>query len=212
MLEHQTQICFIQAILNQLGVVAICETDWPGGISAAMLAGASRYRETSVLLDDTTTLANGKKLMWHCGNCVACKRSGCLMKMGQSWILPMPGAGYINTKLMEPGDWVTMARLTRNSNGTPFMLTYEAPVVEGPDTRGGYFWVQPEDPFMLQFRLRRYRGTHHWGVIRGQLSHIIDQTCDQLGINCYSLNTEGEKAIERRLACVEACEAMSGTS
>ena len=197
----KTMMCFDLGQLNDWDLPTACETDIYGTISMVMLAAASLGENKPFFLDNTITLENGDICFWHCGPiCRSCWREGCEAKLREGWILQEPGAGYIHVPCLEIGDTVTLCRVSTDMNGALVTVTHEAKVVDGPDTRGTYFYIRVKDWPAYERELMNAPVVHHWALVRGSYMHSIHQAAGLLGMRCTVLN-DGLDEINARIEC-----------
>jgi L-fucose isomerase-like protein len=200
----KTMACFPLGTINDLGIPCSCETDRFGLVGLGMLGAASLGQTTPVFADNTIVRQNGDYLGWHCGPFAKSTcRNGCQPCLGVGWILPDPGAGYLDSACMELGDTITLARVSTNSRGGLTMITHEAEVVEGPRTRGTYFYYRVEDPAAYERELMDNPVVHHWGFISGAYVHVIAEASRWLSMPVTVLNN-GDKIVDSRIECRQA--------
>lgn len=201
--------CVALGFMNGIGIPTACETDRYGALSLALLLGAALGEAYPLFADNTITRENGDILVWHCGpfgvhNC----RHGCEMALRKGWILPDPGAGYLDSKCLELGDTVTLCRMTTNSSGEMMVYTHEAVVVDGPPTRGTHFYIRVEDWPAYERELMAANVVHHWAVVKGAYMHIGAEAARNLGLPCVVMNS-GTGEVEQRLTCRAARELVT---
>lgn len=197
-------VCFGLGQMNEWGVPTACETDINGLLSMAMLNGAALGENKAFFADNTITLEDGRILIWHCGPfCRSTWREGGEPKLRTGWILPDPGAGYIHTACLALGDTVTLCRLSTNMWGEMRVYTHEAKVVDGPDTRGTYLYIDTGDWPKYEQELMNAGVVHHWAVIKGEYMHAVAEAARWLGVPPVIL-AGGEDEVNARIRCIAA--------
>ena len=200
----KTMACFVLGKINDMGIPCSCETDRLGLIGLGMLGAASLGQATPVFADNTIVRENGDYLGWHCGPfSMSTCRKGCQPCLGVGWILPDPGAGYLDSDCMEIDATVTLARVTTDTRGSLVMVTHEAKVVEGPATRGTRFYYRVEDPAEYERELMDNPVLHHWGFISGEYMHVMAEAARWLYMPTTVLN-KGDEIVKARLQCRDA--------
>ncbi len=204
----KTMACFVLGNINDLGIPCSCETDRLGLIGLSMLGAASFGKTTPVFADNTIVRENGDYLGWHCGPFGASTcRKGCQPCLDVGWILPDPGAGYLDADCMEIGSAVTLARVTTSSRGNLAMITHEAEVVEGPYTRGTKFYYRVKDPAEYEQELMDNPVLHHWAFAAGEYVHVMSEAGRWLYMPVTALN-KGDDVIKARIQCRDSRTAV----
>lgn len=164
-------VCGINGLAFELGIMAACETDWPGNIGCALLQGlAIGNKEVVCCFADLTRLEHdtGKIMWWHCGpfppgkvcgGCQAC----------EGWIFPLPEgcAGLLGGKWGEIGDKVTMAQVRPDGNGVLTLVATNGAIVGGTETIGTHFWTRMSDVRKFEAWSMKNPVDHHNSVVLG---------------------------------------------
>ena len=195
----QTMACYPLGLINDMGIPTSCETDRFGTVSLGILGAASIGLHTPVFADFTIVREGGDVLAWHCGPFAPSTcRSGCQPCLREGWILPQRGAGYLHSSNMELGDTVTMARLSTGMGGDMILMTNEAEVVDGPETRGTHFYYKVKDWAKYEAELMANPVVHHWAIVKGAHMDSVYEAAKWLYLPRVVLN-DSEEAVKARL-------------
>ncbi len=167
--------CAANAILNEMGIPIVCETDIHGAITALMVEAADLGRHRGMFADWTVRHPDNEngELLQHCGpwpcSCAAVKP-----KLTYPLAFDHPGALTAEAK---HGD-LTLARFD-GDNGEYSLLLGNARGIDGPAGMGTYLGRgrQPQAPRGQDCRgslhppLRRYSRQRGAGALRGVQVH-----------------------------------------
>lgn len=179
-------VCPLNGILYENGIMAACETDWPGNLASAFLHGLGLGDDRDLnCFADLTRWDRGRPLKWHCGpfpkGGLRCDGKGCL-KPG--WIFPdFKAGGLLDGQWAQLGDVVTMAQIRPNPNHQLQLIGTKAEVCEGPTTIGTHFYVDYGDPEESWIYVNENSVDHHHSVRVGDYLDSMEEASTWIGLD-----------------------------
>ena len=170
--------CAANAILNEMGIPVVCETDIHGAISALMVEAAGMGETRSFFADWTVRhpdKENGE-LLQHCGPwpcSVACETPHLTYPLA----FDHPGALTAEAKHGE----LTLARFD-GDNGAYSLLLGNARGIDGPKGMGTYLWIEVENLKRLEAKIVEGPYIHHVVGIHQNVVPVLYEACKYLGI------------------------------
>lgn len=178
----QTEIgimpCAANAILNEEGILVVCETDIHGAVTALLVEAAGMGEVRSFFADWTIRhpdLDNGE-LLQHCGPwpvSVAAEKP----KLTYPLAFDHPGSLTAEAK---HGD-VTLCRFD-GDNGEYSLLLGRAKGVDGPKGMGTYLWVEVENIKRLEAKIVEGPYIHHCVGIHKDVVPVLYEACKYIGV------------------------------
>ena len=141
--------CAANAILNEMGIPIVCETDIHGAITALLVEAADLGRHRSMFADWTVRHPDNEngELLQHCGPwpcSVACEKP----RLTYPLAFDHPGA---LTAEAQHGE-LTLCRFD-GDNGEYSMLLGRARGIDGPKGMGTYLWVEVDNLKRLETKI-----------------------------------------------------------
>lgn len=170
--------CAANAILNEMGIPIVCETDIHGAITALMVEAADLGRHRGMFADWTVRHPDNEngELLQHCGpwpcSCAAVKP-----KLTYPLAFDHPGALTAEAK---HGD-LTLARFD-GDNGEYSLLLGNARGIDGPAGMGTYLWVEVENLKRLEAKIVEGPYIHHCVAIHANVVPVLYEACKYIGI------------------------------
>ncbi len=170
--------CAANAILNEMGIPVVCETDIHGAITALMVEAADLGRHRGMFADWTVRHPDNEngELLQHCGpwpcSCAAVKP-----KLTYPLAFDHPGALTAEAK---HGD-LTLARFD-GDNGEYSLLLGNARGIDGPAGMGTYLWVEVENLKRLEAKIVEGPYIHHCVAIHANVVPVLYEACKYIGI------------------------------
>ena len=181
-LQHMIGImpCAANAILNDMGIPIVCETDIHGAITA-LLAEAAANDGTRGFFADWTIRhpdnPNGE-LLQHCGpwpTSVAASRPDLTMPLAFDYPCSLTAeAKHGNGEL-------TLLRFD-GDNGEYSLLLGNARGIDGPKGMGTYLWVEVENIKRLEAKIVEGPYIHHCVGIHKDVVPILYEACKYIGV------------------------------
>lgn len=170
--------CAANAILNDMGIPVVCETDIHGAITALLVEAAGMGETRSFFADWTIRhpdIENGE-LLQHCGPwpiSVAKEKP----KLTYPLAFDHPGSLTAEAK---HGD-LTLCRFD-GDNGEYSLLLGNAKGVDGPKGMGTYLWIEVENIKRLEAKIVEGPYIHHCVGIHQNVVPALYESCKYLGI------------------------------
>ncbi len=171
--------CAANAILNDLGIPVVCETDIHGAITALLAEAACMNDSRSFFADWTVrhpTNPNGE-LLQHCGPWPI---SIAKEKPELTCPIAFDDEGSLSAEA-KPGDKLTLIRFD-GDNGEYSLLLGNAKSVEGPKILGTYMWVEVENIKRLEEKIVTGPYIHHCVGVYKDVVPILYEACKYIGI------------------------------
>lgn len=170
--------CAANAILNEMGIPVVCETDIHGAISALMVEAAGMGETRSFFADWTVRHPDNEngELLQHCGPwpcSVACE----MPRLTYPLAFDHPGALTAEAKHGE----LTLARFD-GDNGEYSLLLGNARGIDGPKGMGTYLWIEVENLKRLEAKIVEGPYIHHVVGIHQNVVPVLYEACKYLGI------------------------------
>ena len=170
--------CAANAILNEMGIPVVCETDIHGAISALMVEAAGMGETRSFFADWTVRHPDNEngELLQHCGPwpcSVACETP----RLTYPLAFDHPGALTAEAKHGE----LTLARFD-GDNGEYSLLLGNARGIDGPKGMGTYLWIEVENLKRLEAKIVEGPYIHHVVGIHKNVVPVLYEACKYLGI------------------------------
>ena len=170
--------CAANSLLNEEGILVVCETDIHGAITALMVEAAGRNDKRSFFADWTIRhpdVENGE-LLQHCGPWpISVARE--TPKLTYPLAFSHPGSITAEAKHGE----VTLARFD-GDNGEYSMLLGKAKGVDGPKGMGTYLWVEVENIKRLEAKIVEGPYIHHCVGIHKDVVPVLYEACKYIGV------------------------------
>ena len=170
--------CAANAILNEMGIPIVCETDIHGAITALMVEAADLGRHRGMFADWTMRHPDNEngELLQHCGPwpcSVACVKP----RLTYPLAFDHPGALTAEAKHGE----LTLARFD-GDNGEYSLLLGNARGIDGPAGMGTYLWVEVENLKRLEAKIVEGPYIHHCVAIHANVVPVLYEACKYIGI------------------------------
>ena len=178
----QTEIgimpCAANAILNEMGIPVVCETDIHGAVTALMAEAAAMGEMRSFFADWTIRhpdIENGE-LLQHCGPWpVSVAKEKPILTYPLAF--DHPGSLTAEAKHGE----VTLCRFD-GDNGEYSLLLGTAKGVDGPKGMGTYLWVEVENIKRLEAKIVEGPYIHHCVGIHKNVVPVLYEACKYIGV------------------------------
>lgn len=171
--------CAANAILNDLGIPVVCETDIHGAITA-LLAEAAVMNETRSFFADWTVRhpdnPNGE-LLQHCG---PWPYSIAKEKPELTCPIAFSDEGSLSAQARD-SDQLTLLRFD-GDNGEYSLLLGNAKSVEGPKILGTYMWIEVDNIKRLEEKIVTGPYIHHCVGVYGNVVPILYEACKYIGV------------------------------
>lgn len=171
--------CAANAILNDLGIPVVCETDIHGAITALLAEAAVMNEERSFFADWTVRHPDNPngELLQHCGPWpVSLAREKPLLTSP----IAFDDDGTLSAEAKE-GDKLTLLRFD-GDNGEYSLLLGNAKSVPGPKILGTYLWVEVENIKRLEEKIVTGPYIHHCVGVYRDVVPILYEACKYIGI------------------------------
>lgn len=170
--------CAANAILNEMGIPIVCETDIHGAISALMVEAAGMGQTRSFFADWTVRHPDNEngELLQHCGPwpcSVACETP----RLTYPLAFDHPGALTAEAKHGE----LTLARFD-GDNGEYSLLLGNARGIDGPKGMGTYLWIEVENLKRLEAKIVEGPYIHHVVGIHQNVVPVLYEACKYIGV------------------------------
>ena len=170
--------CAANAILNEMGIPIVCETDIHGAITALLVEAADLGRHRGMFADWTVRHPdneNGELLQrcgpWPCS--VACEKP----RLTYPLAFDHPGALTAEAKHGE----LTLCRFD-GDNGEYSMLLGRARGIDGPKGMGTYLWVEVDNLKRLETKIVEGPYIHHCVAIHADVVPVLYEACKYIGV------------------------------
>lgn len=171
--------CAANAILNDLGIPVVCETDIHGAVTA-LIAEAAVMNESRSFFADWTVRhpdnPNGE-LLQHCGPWPV---SIAKDKPELTCPIAFKDEGALSAEAKH-GDKLTLMRFD-GDNGEYSMLLGNARSVDGPHILGTYMWVEVENIKRLEYKIVTGPYIHHCVGVYKDVVPVVYEACKYIGI------------------------------
>lgn len=170
--------CAANAILNEMGIPIVCETDIHGAITALLVEAADLGRHRGMFADWTVRHPDNEngELLQHCGPW-PCSVARERPRLTYPLAFDHPGALTAEAK---HGD-LTLARFD-GDNGSYSLLLGRARAIDGPAGMGTYLWVEVDNLKRLEAKLVEGPYIHHCVAIHADVVPVLYEACKYLGI------------------------------
>ncbi len=170
--------CAANAILNEMGIPIVCETDIHGAITALLVEAADLGRHRGMFADWTVRHPDNEngELLQHCGPW-PCSVAREKPRLTYPLAFDHPGALTAEAK---HGD-LTLARFD-GDNGSYSLLLGRARAIDGPAGMGTYLWVEVDNLKRLEAKLVEGPYIHHCVAIHADVVPVLYEACKYLGI------------------------------
>jgi L-fucose isomerase-like protein len=169
--------CLVNGLLAEEGIPVTCETDIHGAITAVLLQAAS-MESSPVFFSDLTVrhpTNDNAELLWHCGNFPpSLADESCAKELGHHFIFPTHKCGTGEWKIR--GGEVTVCRFD-GDHGEYHMFIGEGRGIDGPRTKGTYFWLEVDDWVKWERTFVEGPYIHHCAAVHGKYADILQETC-----------------------------------
>jgi L-fucose isomerase-like protein len=169
--------CLVNGLLAEEGIPVTCETDIHGAITAVLLQAAS-MESSPVFFSDLTVrhpTNDNAELLWHCGNFPpSLADESCAKELGHHFIFPAHKCGTGEWKIR--GGEVTVCRFD-GDHGEYHMFIGEGRGIDGPRTKGTYFWLEVDDWVKWERTFVEGPYIHHCAAVHGKYADILQETC-----------------------------------
>ena len=185
--------CAANAILNDMGIPVVCETDIHGAITALLAEAAVMNRSRGFFADWTVRHPDNPngELLQHCG---PWPFSVAKEKPELTCPIAFPDEGSLSAEA-KSGNKLTLTRFD-GDNGEYSLLLGNAKSVEGPKILGTYMWVEVENIKRLEEKIVTGPYIHHCVGVYEDVVPVLYEACKYLGItpDLYDNNEEAVKA------------------
>lgn len=170
--------CAANAILNEMGIPIVCETDIHGAITALLVEAADLGRHRGMFADWTVRHPDNEngELLQHCGPwpcSVACEKP----RLTYPLAFDHPGALTAEAKHGE----LTLCRFD-GDNGEYSMLLGRARGIDGPKGMGTYLWVEVDNLKRLEAKIVEGPYIHHCVAIHAAVVPVLYEACKYIGV------------------------------
>lgn len=171
--------CAANAILNDMGIPIVCETDIHGAITALLAEAAVMQRSRSFFADWTVRHPDNPngELLQHCGPWPI---SIAKEKPELTCPIAFKDEGSLSAEA-KPGDKLTLLRFD-GDNGEYSLLLGNAKSVEGPKILGTYMWIEVENIKRLEAKIVEGPYIHHCVGVYEDVVPILYEACKYIGI------------------------------
>lgn len=171
--------CAANAILNDMGIPVVCETDIHGAVTA-LLAEAAVMNESRSFFADWTVRhpdnPNGE-LLQHCG---PWPYSIAREKPELTSPIAFSDDGSLSAEA-KPGDHLTLTRFD-GDNGEYSLLLGNAKSVPGPHILGTYMWVEVQNIKRLEEKIVTGPYIHHCVGVYKDVVPVLYEACKYIGV------------------------------
>ncbi|MBO8416627.1 MAG: L-fucose/L-arabinose isomerase family protein [Proteobacteria bacterium] len=171
--------CAANAILNDMGIPIVCETDIHGAITALIAEAAMMNEERSFFADWTVRHPDNPngELLQHCGPWpVSLAREKPLLTSP----IAFDDDGTLSAEAKE-GDKLTLLRFD-GDNGEYSLLLGNAKSVPGPKILGTYLWVEVQNLKRLEDKIVTGPYIHHCVGVYRDIVPVLYEACKYIGI------------------------------
>ena len=170
--------CAANAILNEMGIPIVCETDIHGAITALLVEAADMGRHRGMFADWTVRHPDNEngELLQHCGPW-PCSVAGEKPRLTYPLAFDHPGALTAEAKHGE----LTLCRFD-GDNGEYSMLLGRAKGIDGPKGMGTYLWVEVDNLKRLEAKIVEGPYIHHCVAIHADVVPVLYEACKYIGV------------------------------
>ena len=174
--ELDACISFAQAMVSDMGIPCISESDIHGAISSIIAEAASLGTSTSFLADLTVRHPENDNglLLWHDAFPLSLKDKNCKGSLGTHWILENFKTGMCHWKLKDGP--VTIVRFD-GETGEYKLLAEESKTIPGPFTQNTYVWVELKNWKTFERKIIEGPYIHHTACIYGNYAEALKEAC-----------------------------------
>lgn len=171
--------CAANAILNDMGIPVVCETDIHGAITALLTEAAVMNRSRSFFADWTVRHPDNPngELLQHCGPWPI---SIAKEKPELTCPIAFKDEGSLSAEAKH-GDKLTITRFD-GDHGEYSMLLGNAKSVDGPHILGTYMWIEVENIKRLEEKIVTGPYIHHCVGVYEDVVPVLYEACKYIGI------------------------------
>lgn len=171
--------CAANAILNDMGIPIVCETDIHGAITALLAEAAVMQRSRSFFADWTVRHPDNPngELLQHCGPWPI---SIAKDKPELTCPIAFDDEGSLSAEA-KPGDKLTLLRFD-GDNGEYSLLLGNAKSVDGPKILGTYMWIEVDNIKRLEAKIVEGPYIHHCVGVYEDVVPVLYEACKYIGI------------------------------
>ena len=177
--ELNVCISFSQALISDMGIPCVSESDIHGAVSSIIIEAAGLNMTPSFFADLTIRHPenNSGLLLWHDSFPLSLKDPQCRGSLGSHWILPNFKQGMCHWKLAN-GD-ITIMRFD-GDGGDYRLLAKKCRTVPGPYTQNTYVWVEMDNWKSFEEKIIYGPYIHHTSCIYGNHERVLEEACKYL--------------------------------
>ena len=171
--------CAANAILNDMGIPVVCETDIHGAITALLTEAAVMNRSRSFFADWTVRHPDNPngELLQHCGPWPI---SIAKEKPDLTCPIAFKDEGSLSAEAKH-GDKLTITRFD-GDHGEYSLLLGNAKSVDGPHILGTYMWIEVENIKRLEEKIVTGPYIHHCVGVYEDVVPVLYEACKYIGI------------------------------
>lgn len=171
--------CAANAILNDMGIPVVCETDIHGAITALLTEAAVMNRSRSFFADWTVRHPDNPngELLQHCGPWPI---SIAKEKPELTCPIAFKDEGSLSAEAKH-GDKLTITRFD-GDHGEYSLLLGNAKSVDGPHILGTYMWIEVENIKRLEEKIVSGPYIHHCVGVYEDVVPVLYEACKYIGI------------------------------
>ncbi|HIX56014.1 MAG TPA: L-fucose/L-arabinose isomerase family protein [Candidatus Anaerobiospirillum pullistercoris] len=171
--------CAANAILNDMGIPVVCETDIHGAITALLTEAAVMNRSCSFFADWTVRHPDNPngELLQHCGPWPI---SIAKEKPELTCPIAFKDEGSLSAEAKH-GDKLTITRFD-GDHGEYSLLLGNAKSVDGPHILGTYMWIEVENIKRLEEKIVTGPYIHHCVGVYEDVVPVLYEACKYIGI------------------------------
>lgn len=171
--------CAANAILNDMGIPVVCETDIHGAVTALITEAAVMNRSRSFFADWTVRHPDNPngELLQHCGPWPI---SIAKDKPELTCPIAFKDEGSLSAEA-KPGNKLTITRFD-GDHGEYSLLLGNAKTVEGPHILGTYMWIEVENIKRLEEKIVTGPYIHHCVGVYEDVVPVLYEACKYIGI------------------------------
>ena len=170
--------CAANAILNDMGIPVVCETDIHGAITALLTEAAVMNRSRSFFADWTVRHPDNPngELLQHCGPWPIS-----IAKEKPELTCPIAFKEGSLSAEAKHGDKLTITRFD-GDHGEYSLLLGNAKSVDGPHILGTYMWIEVENIKRLEEKIVTGPYIHHCVGVYEDVVPVLYEACKYIGI------------------------------
>lgn len=171
--------CAANAILNDMGIPVVCETDIHGAITALLTEASVMNRSRSFFADWTVRHPDNPngELLQHCGPWPI---SIAKEKPELTCPIAFKDEGSLSAEAKH-GDKLTITRFD-GDHGEYSLLLGNAKSVDGPHILGTYMWIEVENIKRLEEKIVTGPYIHHCVGVYEDVVPVLYEACKYIGI------------------------------